>query len=797
MKLARPYRRPPLAIAAALAAELAAEAADGPGHARSPRPRSRRPGFLNLRLSRRAPSSATIAGDPRRPAGLGPGRRRRSRASVNVEFVSANPTGPAARSATPAARSSATCCAGSSRPAASRSRASTTSTTRAARSSNLGASVARAPARRAGPRGRLPRRLRRRPRRRAARTTSGRGRRRAGADADGIVGRWAAGRVRDGHRGEPRAPRRPVRRLDERGARSTTRAGSSGRSSACASAATSTSRTARSGSARPTFGDDKDRVDLSARTASRPTSPPTSATSPRSSAAASTTSSTSGAPTTTGRSPASRNAAEAMGYDRDAVQMLLYSLGPLRPRRRGGLDVQAGRRVHHPRRAARPRSGSTPPAGSSPHAAPTIEHRLRHRAGQEAVEREPGLLRPVRPRPDRLDPAQGGRRRAGARRRRSTGALGGRARGGPGPRDRPASRRSSRTPSRPRRRTASPPTRPSSRRRSTRFYRDARVVDADEPERSAARLALADGGADRRSRTRSACSGSPRPSRCRRPASRPRPELAGQAEHAGGLSQRRVVRRSATQRVVPPSPGRTCADAAGLARARSSRPSRTRSRRRRCPRRSASRRPMRRRALEDAPAGRRPSRPPPASASAARRRRRSRASQIAELELAERVLERRRVQPCPSRVARSAGSVDVDRRLVGWRTSRGGGSARSTAGGLANAASTAGQPPVHLQPLSTKTEPVVYGKSRSRARIGGICRERLPGRPGRCRRPTSSPELGRAQVLLAPSGSSQRRVALDERLPGERRSLWSWSVRAGTLETSKFWSWSAWVYSWE
>ena len=48
-----------------------------------------------------------------------------------------------------------------------------------------------------------------------------------------------------------------------------------------------------------------------------------------------------------------RNAAEAMGYDRDAVEMLLYSLGPLRPRRREVSMSQAGRRVHHPRRAAR------------------------------------------------------------------------------------------------------------------------------------------------------------------------------------------------------------------------------------------------------------------------------------------------------------------------------------------------------------------------------------------------------------------------------------------------------------
>ena len=52
---------------------------------------------------------------------------------------------------------------------------------------------------------------------------------------------------------------------------------------------------------------------------------------------------------------------------------------------------------------------STPRAGSSPHARPVDGHRLRHRAGAQAVEREPGLLRPVRARADQLDPAQGSR----------------------------------------------------------------------------------------------------------------------------------------------------------------------------------------------------------------------------------------------------------------------------------------------------------------------------------------------------------------------------------------------------
>ena len=49
-----------------------------------------------------------------------------------------------------------------------------------------------------------------------------------------------------------------------------------------------------------------------------------------------------------------------------------------------------------------------------------VVDRLRHRAREETVQREPRLLRPVRPRKDRVDPAQGdgGRARAGVDGRR-------------------------------------------------------------------------------------------------------------------------------------------------------------------------------------------------------------------------------------------------------------------------------------------------------------------------------------------------------------------------------------------
>jgi arginyl-tRNA synthetase len=90
MKLARPYRMPPLRIAEAIAAELTAEA----GTAGSPiasvwvAP----PGFLNLRLADAA-LEELVAGVLANPGAWGRARAARPR-HVNVEFVSANPTGP-------------------------------------------------------------------------------------------------------------------------------------------------------------------------------------------------------------------------------------------------------------------------------------------------------------------------------------------------------------------------------------------------------------------------------------------------------------------------------------------------------------------------------------------------------------------------------------------------------------------------------------------------------------------------------------------------------------------------------
>jgi arginyl-tRNA synthetase len=92
MKLARPYRMAPLAIGAALAAELVAEAEADPTGTPVATAELAPPGFLNLRLRDGALEStiASILADP-----LGWGRvAGGSTRSVNVEFVSANPTGP-------------------------------------------------------------------------------------------------------------------------------------------------------------------------------------------------------------------------------------------------------------------------------------------------------------------------------------------------------------------------------------------------------------------------------------------------------------------------------------------------------------------------------------------------------------------------------------------------------------------------------------------------------------------------------------------------------------------------------
>jgi arginyl-tRNA synthetase len=92
MKLARPLRRPPLDIAEQLAASLAADGGPGAASGLVASAEVARPGFLNLRVADEA-YEGLVAGILAMPADWGriPAVNPRR---VNVEFVSANPTGP-------------------------------------------------------------------------------------------------------------------------------------------------------------------------------------------------------------------------------------------------------------------------------------------------------------------------------------------------------------------------------------------------------------------------------------------------------------------------------------------------------------------------------------------------------------------------------------------------------------------------------------------------------------------------------------------------------------------------------
>jgi arginyl-tRNA synthetase len=92
LKLARPYRRAPLEIARAIAAELSREVAEDPAGTPFASVDVAPPGFINLRLSDAALDGviARILAEPASWGRVAPARPRR----INVEFVSANPTGP-------------------------------------------------------------------------------------------------------------------------------------------------------------------------------------------------------------------------------------------------------------------------------------------------------------------------------------------------------------------------------------------------------------------------------------------------------------------------------------------------------------------------------------------------------------------------------------------------------------------------------------------------------------------------------------------------------------------------------
>ena len=92
LKLARPLRRPPLAIAEAIAARLRGSGAASGDDELIASVEVAAPGFLNIRLTDTA-LERTLTGVLAEPAAWGrvlPVRPRK----VNVEFVSANPTGP-------------------------------------------------------------------------------------------------------------------------------------------------------------------------------------------------------------------------------------------------------------------------------------------------------------------------------------------------------------------------------------------------------------------------------------------------------------------------------------------------------------------------------------------------------------------------------------------------------------------------------------------------------------------------------------------------------------------------------
>ena len=276
MKLARPYQRSPLELATLLAGKLVRDAGEE-GLRLPDRGRRGRP----ARLPEHPVAARRPGGDGRRdPRGarcLGPGRNPTGPRKVNVEFVSANPTGPLtignARGAFIGDLLSRVLEAGGQ------------DVTReyyfndvGGQIHNLGASIVGDQARRAGAGGWLPRGLRRRSRSRRCRPTSGRPRHGPGADAAADRRPVGRGHRPAGDRSKPRAARRPFRCLEQRRPRCTTRAGSNARSSACARTGTCSSRTAPSGSGRPPSATTRTGSSIRSERASRPTSRPTSAT---------------------------------------------------------------------------------------------------------------------------------------------------------------------------------------------------------------------------------------------------------------------------------------------------------------------------------------------------------------------------------------------------------------------------------------------------------------------------------------------------------------------------------------
>ena len=408
MKLARPLRRAPLEIARAIAAELSREIADDPAATPFASVDVAPPGFINLRLADAALDGVVgrILAEPASWGRVAAATPRR----INVEFVSANPTGPLTIGNARGAFVGDVLCrileAGGHTVAREYYFNEFGRPDRQARGNGL-----RPAHRGAGPRRRLSRRLHPGARRRAAGAGPGR---RAGARCGSRRGRRSVGgrRGADRDRGQPRSPRRPLRCLEERGLAPHRGLGRPGdRATAGRRLRLRAGRgdlvpfdgvRRRQGSGDPAQQRRADLFRLRHRLCHREVQPRLR-----------------GADLHLGRGPPRHRRPSPQRRRSDGLRQgsgpdAADRLGPLHRRRGRGLDEQAGRHVHHPRPAPR-RGRRRRGALVLRLARADVGNRLRHRAGQEAVEREPRLLRPVRPRPDRLDPAPGvgGRARAG------------------------------------------------------------------------------------------------------------------------------------------------------------------------------------------------------------------------------------------------------------------------------------------------------------------------------------------------------------------------------------------------
>ena len=224
----------------------------------SDRSRSRRPASSTCALADAALVDV-VAGGPGAAAAWGRVPAA-TPAAVNVEFVSANPTGPLHIGNARGAFVGDLLC----RVLEAAGHAVTREyyfNDFGAQVRNLGASVVAIRRGEPIPEDGVPGRLRGRPGRGASRPTCWGGRsRRAPTAAWSIVGAVGVGARAGGHRGVAGAPRRPVRRVEERGLALPRRLGRRGPSNACEAAGALYEQDGALWFRSTAFGDDKDRV---------------------------------------------------------------------------------------------------------------------------------------------------------------------------------------------------------------------------------------------------------------------------------------------------------------------------------------------------------------------------------------------------------------------------------------------------------------------------------------------------------------------------------------------------------